>query len=77
MRTAALAISVITVMILTSSAYAAQFAFDPLSGNATKQADSLIPAGLVAIASLFGALIIVLERKKSKGIWFSNRERLK
>jgi hypothetical protein len=32
---------------------------------------------IVAIASLIGAVLILLERRKAKGIWFSNSERMR
>jgi hypothetical protein len=78
MRSAILAVaSIMLVTLAATNAYAVEFVFDPLSGSATKQVDSAIPAALVAVALLVGALVIVLERKKARGIWFSNNERLK
>ena len=78
MKSAAFATSLITLMIVaTSNAYAVEFVFDPLSGDTTKKIDILVPAALVAIALVLGALIIALERRKAKGIWFSNSETLK
>lgn len=78
MRSAIFAITFIMMVTLAASnAYAVEFIFDPLSGNATKQVDYTVPAAFVGIAMLVGALVIVLERKKAKGIWFSNSERLK
>ena len=79
MRTLALTVSSIALVLFSasSSAFAAQFSFDPTSGDAFRQADYTVPAVLIAIASLVGGLLIVLERKKASGIWFSNDERLR
>jgi hypothetical protein len=63
--------------LVTDNAFAAQFAFDPDSGTGIKQQGILIPAAIVAMAFLLGAILIVLERRKARGIWFSNSERLK
>lgn len=65
------------IMLVTDNAFAAQFAFDPQSAFGLKQQGSLIPVAIVATALLLGALLIVLERRKARGIWFSNSERLK
>ena len=65
------------LVLVTDNALAAQFAFDPHSGIGSKQPGSLIPVAIIAIASLLGAILIALERRKAKGIWFSNSERLK
>ena len=78
MKTAAIATTVVILMILTTtSAHAAEFVFDPLSGDTPKKIDFLVPAALMAVALTLGALIIALERRKAKGIWFSNSETLK
>ena len=83
MRAVALTVSATATFVLflvtslSSSAYAAQFSFDPSNGNALKHADYTLPAALIAIASLVGGLLIVLERKKARGIWFSNNERMR
>lgn len=76
-------IAVLTLMTLTllglvsDNAFAAQFAFDPHSGIGSKQPGSLLPVAIIAVASLLEAILIALERKKAKGIWFSNSGRLK
>ena len=78
MRTVALTLVTSALLVLaTDDALAAQFAFDPHSGIGPKQPGSLIPVAIIAIASLLGAILIALERRKAKGIWFSNSERLK
>jgi hypothetical protein len=79
MISAALAAISVGILLLsaTTSVFAAQFSFDPLSGKAARQADPVIPASIIAIGALAGAFVIVLERRKAKGIWFSDNERLK
>ena len=78
MRTVAFTLVTLALLVLvTDNAFAAQFAFDPHSGISSKQPGSLIPIAIIAIASLLGAILVALERKKAKGIWFSNSERLK
>ena len=78
MKTVAIATTVVILMILaTTNAYAVEFVFDPHSGDATKKVDFLVPAALVVIALVLGGLIIALERRKAKGIWFSNSGTLK
>ena len=78
MRTAAFTLVTLAILVLvTDNAFAAQFAFDPHSGIGSKKPGSLIPVAIIATASLLGAILIALERRKAKGIWFSNSERLK
>ena len=77
MRTIAFAIAALVLVGAATNSYAAQFSFDPSSGTKVERSGSIIPLAIVAIASLVGALLIALERKKAKGIWFSNSERLK
>jgi|GEM_PF-1516773 hypothetical protein len=78
MRVAVLTLMTLALFVLVAdNAFAAQFAFDPRSGMGSKQLGSLIPVAIIAVASLLGAILIALERKKAKGIWFSNSERLK
>lgn len=78
MRTTALAIAALaTLALAATNAHAAQFTFDPDSGINVKKSDNLVPIAIIAIASLIGALLIALERKKAKGIWFSNSGRMR
>ncbi|MGH9879769.1 MAG: hypothetical protein ACRD5H_19240 [Nitrososphaerales archaeon] len=78
MRTAVLtALALALLFPVTDNAFAAQFAFDPHSGIGSSPPGGVIPVAIVAIASLLGAILIVLERRKAKGIWFSDSERLK
>ena len=78
MRTTAMAIAALALLGLTASnSYAAQFAFDPDIRTGLENPNNIVPIGIIAIASLAGALIIALERKKAKGIWSSNNERMK
>ncbi|HEV8387252.1 MAG TPA: hypothetical protein VGQ03_06480 [Nitrososphaera sp.] len=78
MRTATFTLVTLALLVLvTDNAFAAQLAFDLHSGIGSKQPGSFIPVAIVAIASLLGAILIALEMKKAKGIWFSISERLK
>jgi len=62
---------------MTANAYATQFSFDPATGEPHGQFDFRLPAGLIGIAVAAGAFLIIHERRKAKGIWFSNSEPLK
>ncbi|HKU48713.1 MAG TPA: hypothetical protein VJP79_02065 [Nitrososphaera sp.] len=66
-----------TATITTTNAFAMQFSFDPSSGKAIDQPGFAVPGSIIAIVSGIGALVIVLERRRAKGIWFSNSERLR
>ena len=78
MRAAILTIAVIaTVVMAPASALATQFSFDPVAVISPHNTDFSLPVSLVAIVSLLGGLVILLERKKARGIWFSNNERLR
>ena len=65
------------LVLVMDNAFAVQFAFDPHTAIATRQQASPIPVAIVAIAFLLGSILIVLERRKAKGIWFSNSGRLR
>lgn len=65
------------LLVVGSTAEAAQFSFDVVSEEATGRPDSIIPVGLVVAVSLIGALLIVLERKKARGMWSTNDRRLR
>jgi hypothetical protein len=71
---------VITILLLvplmSTEAYAAQFSFDPSSARPGKH-DYTVVILFIATASLVGTILIVAERKKAKGIWFSNAEKLR
>ena len=71
------ALPLVAVLLSTSNAYAAQFSFNPSTGESYGQADFTLPAVIIAAVSAAGALLILNERRKAKGIWFSNSERLK
>jgi hypothetical protein len=62
---------------MTANAYTTQFSFDPATGEPHGQFDFRLPAGLIGIAAAAGAFLIIHERRKAKGIWFSNSEPLK
>lgn len=65
------------ILLVSTEAYAAQFSFDPSSARPGKQHDYAVAILFIVIASLVGAILIVAERKKAKGIWFSNAEKLR
>jgi hypothetical protein len=78
MRAVAFAIAALAVLgFAVTNSYAAQFAFDPDSKISFGKPDNIVPIGIIVIASLVGAVVIALERRKAKGIWFSNNERMK
>jgi hypothetical protein len=68
---------ILALFLAATNAYAVQFSFDPSTGNTFKPADFGLPTVLIASASIVGALLIINERRKARGIWFSNSERLK
>jgi hypothetical protein len=68
---------ILALFLATTNAYAVQFSFDPSTGNSLKSADFGLPAVLIVSTSLIGALLIINERRRARGIWFSNNERLK
>lgn len=68
------------MMLLTTTAsavYAVQFSFDPSSGEPYGQVDFGMPALLIGLAAITGFLLVINERRKAKGIWFSNNERMR
>lgn len=77
MKALILAVPIILLFLATTDAYATQFSFNPSTGEPYGQLDLRLPGTIVIIASVAGALLIVNERRKSKGIWFSDSERLK
>lgn len=76
-RTPVLIASLAFLSLVTANAYAMQFSFDPSTGETYGQIDIRLPAGLVAVALAAGGLLIINERRKAKGIWFSDSGRLK
>ncbi len=64
-------------MAVTTNVYAIQFSFNPSTGESPKPVGFGLPATIIGVASLVGAVLIIQERKKARGIWFSDRERLK
>jgi hypothetical protein len=76
-RTPVLIASITLLFLVTANAYATQFSFDPSTGEIYDQIDIRLPAGLVAAALAAGGLLIINERRKAKGIWFSDSGRLK
>ena len=65
------------LFLATFNAYATQFYFNTSIGKSPDQVNFDLPAILIVLASVAGALLIIKERKKARGIWFSNNERLK
>ncbi len=65
------------LFLVTINAYAVQFSFNTSTGEPSGQFDFTVPAALIMLASAVGAVLIINERRKAKGIWFSNSERLK
>jgi hypothetical protein len=76
-RTLVLIAPIALLFLVTVDAYAMQFSFDPSTGEIYDQIDIRLPAGLVAVALAAGAFLIINERRKAKGIWFSDSGRLK
>ena len=66
-----------TISTTNGNVHAVKFSFDSSTGESQQPANFGLPAALIGIASLAGVVLIINERKKSKGIWFSNSERLK
>ena len=77
MRALILAAPIALLFLATANAYAAQFSFNPSTGEPQGQFDFQLPAALIGIAAVAGAFLVVYERRKAKGIWFSDSERLK
>lgn len=77
MKALTLAVPIAMLFLAAANAHAAQFSFNPSTGEPYGQFDLRLPAAIVAVASVAGALLIISERRKSKGIWFSDSERLK
>jgi hypothetical protein len=72
-----LAAPIVLLFLATTGAYAAQFSFNPSTGEPHGQFDFSLPAAMIALASAAGALLMIHERRKARGIWFSDSERLK
>ena len=63
--------------ITTTNAYAEEFQFDPSTGQVFKAGDFALPGLLIALASAVGAFLLINEKRKAKGIWFSNSEKMR
>jgi hypothetical protein len=72
-----LIVPVALLFFMTASAYATSFSFNPSTGELYDQADIRLPAAIVAVTSATGVFLIINERRKAKGIWFSDSGRLK
>jgi hypothetical protein len=76
-RTLVLIAPIALLFLVTANAYATQFSFNPSTGELYGQIDIRLPAALVAVTSAAGAFLIINERRKAKGLWFSDSGRLK
>jgi hypothetical protein len=76
-RALILAASIALLFLATANAYAAQFSFDPSTGEPYGQIDFRMPGAIIAIVSVVGAFVIINERRKARGIWFSDNGPLK
>lgn len=72
-----LAAPIVLLVLAATNAYAMQFSFDPSTGESQRQINFSLPAAMIAIISVAGALLVIRERRKARGIWFSDSERLK
>lgn len=77
MKALMLAAPIALLFLANVSAYAEQFSFDPATGQPAARFDLTMPAALVGIIAAAGVILIIHERRKAKGIWFSNSEPLK
>jgi hypothetical protein len=76
-RALILSAPIILLLLAATNAYAMQFSFDPSTGEPYRQIDFSMPSSIIAIVSVAGAILIISERRKARGIWFSGGERLK
>jgi hypothetical protein len=76
-RALILAAPIALLFLVAANAYAVQFSFDPSTGEPQRQIHFSLPIAIIAIVSIAGAFLIIHERRKARGIWFSDSERLK
>jgi hypothetical protein len=76
-RALILAAPIALLFLATANAYAAQFSFDPSTGEPYGQIDFRMPAAIIAAVSVAGVFLIINERRKARGIWFSDNGPLK
>jgi hypothetical protein len=76
-RALMLAAPIALLFLATANAYAAQFSFNPSTGEPYGQIDFRMPGAIIAIVSVAGVFLIIRERRKARGIWFSDSEPLK
>ena len=77
MKVLILAAPIARLFLITTNAYATQFSFDPATGEPNGKFDFRLPAARIGIIAAAGAFLTIHERRKAKGIWFSNNEPLK
>ncbi|HEX7032221.1 MAG TPA: hypothetical protein VF172_04405 [Nitrososphaera sp.] len=77
MKYLVLIVPVTLLFLAVADAYATSFSFNPSTGELYGQIDIRLPAAIVAVTSAAGVFLIINERRKAKGIWFSDSGRLK
>lgn len=77
MRALILAAPIVLLFLATANAHATQFSFDPSTGEPQQQIYFGLPAAMIVIVFVAGAFLIINERRKARGIWFSDSEPLK
>lgn len=77
MKALILAAPLALLLLATAGAYAEQFSFNPETGQPQARFDLTVPGIVIGIIAAAGAFLIIHERRKAKGIWFSNSEPLK
>ncbi|MEO9321571.1 MAG: hypothetical protein ABI361_12970 [Nitrososphaera sp.] len=65
------------LVTMFSNVSALEFSFDPNGGYPLSSQNFTLPVLLIGLVSLGGIFIIAGERKKAKGIWFTNKENLR
>ena len=76
MKALILAALIVFLFLAAVDVYTVQISFDPVTGEPHRQFVFRLPTGLIGIAAAAGAFLIIHERRKAKGIWFSNSEPL-
>jgi len=71
---ASLAFAALTIATFAtfSNASAMKFSFDPQADYVYSQPSYAVPAVIISLVAILGISVMIGERKKAKGIWFSN-----
>ena len=77
LRVLVVSVPIVLLFLAMANAYATQFPSDASTGESYGQSDFGLPAATITIVSAAGAFLIISERRKARGIWFSDSERLK